>query len=963
MLVNIEGQKDTIIVNNGYRPPENMNILTRQMQIPAYKDSSDSPLGQNKRIHSVDSEIELQVETTPETCGISNGSMIISARGGTSPYTFSYTKGTYTVVQNTGNFINVAAGTYGVTVKDSDGAVASATVVVNALYDGPVAPWPAYTNPSSSTAKDGSLTYSVSGGLPPYALTLDMVHYQNSPTFTDLPAGFYFAMVTDSRGCSKATPGLWIGLKAHFGKGIEYSQMTCGNSAIIEVSIISGGTPPFEYSLDGEHYQSSGRFENNPPGIYDVHFRDSEGLLDIYRLIIFPLCNNISYSTQPASCGKADGSLKIETPAGDATYEFTIDGINYQSSPEFNGLRAGNYAFTVRDNSGKTESMIFAIEDGCPIVRAITTAENCGAENGTITAIAIQGEDPQFSLDGVNYQTAPVFENLAAGNYTLTIKDKFNNTSSVGVEVKGDCMQISSVSTVDEKCDQANGSVTAEVSGGTAPLSYSLDNLNFQNSNIFQGLSAGTYTLYVKDLTGESITSAFEIQNLAGPDISLKTTKANCQGTGGVIEISSTGGLAPFTYSVDALHFADVPVFDGLDTGKYFPAIKDANNCIVTTEVAIEAVPVPDIYLGNDTAVCNGQPLLLSLPNHSNWVIEWNDHSAEPDLEVTKGGIYFVKVTNEYGCMASDTIQISDRSVPVFSIGKDTAVCGPVNELELKPYPAVEGDYLWNTGQTTKSLLATAPGMYQLVVDNLGCKGSAQVNIVSKPVPELHLGKDTSLCTGEHLYLSVYTDGATYQWQDGTSGPGYDISVPGKYSVTVSLDGCTAAGTINVSYIPKPVFSRGGDTSICEGEKLILSPRVNTAVKYLWQNGSSSPSLEITGPGTYTLRVENSCGYFSDKITIKPGDCNLYLPNAFTPNNDAVNDVFRVIKPYAVVSFRLSVYNRYGQKVFETDDMKRGWDGRFGGEPQPAGAYVWKITIEEKDKPPYALHGIVMLLR
>lgn len=888
--------------------------------------------------------------------------MIISATGGTAPYTFSYTQGSYTTVQNTGNFIHMAAGTYEAMIEDSDGATATEIVVVNSLYDGPVAPLPTFTNPSSSTAKDGTLTYSVSGGLPPYTFTLDMVNYQDSPTFTDLPAGFYYAIITDSRGCSKPAPGLWIG-GGHFGKSIGYSQTACGNVAAIEVNIINGGTPPYEYSLDGEHYQSSGHFENNPMGAYDVYFRDSEGLTDIYRVIIFPLCNNISYSTQSATCGGTDGSLTIETQDLSLEYEFSIDGINYQSSPVFNDLRPGNYAFTVRDNSGKTTSMTFVIEEACPIVSAQSTSENCGAKDGTITAILIQGEEPQFSLDGINFQTNPLFENLAAGNYTLTIKDKFDNTSSVGVEVKGGCVQISSVSITNEKCDQKNGSVTIQVSGGTLPISFSLDNLNFQNSNIFYGLSAGTYTLYVKDMTGISIGSTFEIQNQAGPDISLKTTKANCQGADGTIEIIGTGGLAPFTYSIDSIHFTDASVFNGLDTGRYFAAIKDANNCVVKSDVVIEAVPVPDVDLGNNTSICKGQPILLSFPSVGGWTIEWNNHSTEPALEVTTEGTYFVTVTNEYGCTASDTIQISDRSVPAFSIGKDTAVCGLPGEIELKPDSAVEGVYFWNTGQTTKSISVTSPGLYQLVVSHLGCKDSAQINIVSKPIPELQLGNDTSLCTGAHLFLNVYTDGAVYQWQDGSTNPEYNVSAPGKYSVTVSLDGCTAENTINVSYIPDPMFSWIGDTSICEGDKLTLTARVNTSVKFLWQDGSQSPALEVTDPGTYTLRVENVCGYFEDKISIKPGNCHLYLPNTFTPNNDAINDVFRVIKPFTVVSFGLSVYNRFGEKVFETNDMKRGWDGRFKGELQPAGAYAWKIEIEEKNKSPYALRGIVMLLR
>jgi len=124
-----------------------------------------------------------------------------------------------------------------------------------------------------------------------------------------------------------------------------------------------------------------------------------------------------------------------------------------------------------------------------------------------------------------------------------------------------------------------------------------------------------------------------------------------------------------------------------------------------------------------------------------------------------------------------------------------------------------------------------------------------------------------------------------------------------------------------------------------------LQPQLNVPANYLWQDGSTRATLVVKDTGFYSLQASNICGSFSADILIKAGICSLMLPNAFTPNGDGINDVFRAKYFLPVKVFRLSVFNRYGEKVFETTDINKGWDGTYGGRDQPKGIYVWIVQL------------------
>jgi len=158
----------------------------------------------------------------------------------------------------------------------------------------------------------------------------------------------------------------------------------------------------------------------------------------------------------------------------------------------------------------------------------------------------------------------------------------------------------------------------------------------------------------------------------------------------------------------------------------------------------------------------------------------------------------------------------------------------------------------------------------------------------------------------------------------------------------------------------KPKPDLGPDKEICEGDSLLLTPGLFSS--YLWQNGSTDQYLAASLPGIYSVTVTENCGSATDNIIIKTKDCTPYFPNAFTPNRDGKNDQFKILNGYNLQQYELVIYNRWGQKIFQTKDPLIGWDGMLNGRLQNGGVYVWYSSFKRNDKQTN-LKGTFILIR
>ncbi len=383
--------------------------------------------------------------------------------------------------------------------------------------------------------------------------------------------------------------------------------------------------------------------------------------------------------------------------------------------------------------------------------------------------------------------------------------------------------------------------------------------------------------------------------------------------------------------------------------------------CTVSDSLQITYKDLPVAALGNDTGFCEGSSFLLSAGHPSIQNYQWQDQSTQPFFNALTAGRYSVTVTGVNGCVNYDTIQLTTHPLPVFSLGRDTTLCEG-SSLILSPQ-VTGSSYEWSTGAVNNRETILSAGEYWLKVSRQGCTYADTIKVNFKPMPYFSLGNDTTVCEGSTLPLQVNQPGATFLWQDGSSLNRLQVNRPGTYSLTVNLDNCITRDTIAVEYLSKPVLSIVKDTSICLGQSFVLTPVVNTPVTYQWHDGSNLPAFRVSDSGYYAIKIENRCGSAEQDIIVSAGICKIYMPTAFTPNGDNLNETFRVKNPFPAKQFLFKIFNRYGELIFETTDMQTGWDGRYKGQKVPSGSYAWIIFVETPDGVQDTQRGSVVVIR
>ncbi len=376
---------------------------------------------------------------------------------------------------------------------------------------------------------------------------------------------------------------------------------------------------------------------------------------------------------------------------------------------------------------------------------------------------------------------------------------------------------------------------------------------------------------------------------------------------------------------------------------------------------------VPRVDLGNDTLICANKPLVLSAGTQATGTgIVWSTGSTQTGISVTAPATYWCEATNSCG-VGRDSIRVSVLPLPVAYIGNDTSFCiGSDVILQSSPQPNGTA-YLWNTGAATTSIIVHNGGLYWLQTSNACGSTADSATVVENQLPAPGLDKRNYLCAGASRTLSATPGFGSYLWNDGNTGASITISNIGQYWVAVKdKNGCINADTVNITGIlALPANFLPADTSVCFYIPLVLQPSLNFK-NYEWSTGQVSKEIAVPGPSLYWLQVtdENGC-VGTDSIRIGSQECptGIYMPNAFTPNNDGLNDVFRVKSPIPVKQFNMIVYDRFGEKIFETNDISQGWNGTWKGVANVQGSYVWVIRYTDTNNKTQQLKGTVTLLR
>lgn len=374
------------------------------------------------------------------------------------------------------------------------------------------------------------------------------------------------------------------------------------------------------------------------------------------------------------------------------------------------------------------------------------------------------------------------------------------------------------------------------------------------------------------------------------------------------------------------------------------------NNFIVITDsFSLNVIPFANANLGPDLSICIGDFQLLNLENTLNVVYKWQDNSSLNNFLATDTGYYNVEV-NHLGCYSYDTIYIDYAPMPFVDLGNDTTICE--NTLDFLLTPQTNGtSYKWQDGSTLENYNVIDEGLYFLEVALGQCLNRDSIIIRSKE--KIKLGNDTTICEGEPLLLSVDTMYDDYSWFDGYKEPIKIANYNSEQWLNVTIDGCKIfSDTIKISVELKPILnSVFNDTLICEDEPIDLNVSGEHYESILWHNFSEDTITSIIGSGDYWVKLTNYCGFVTDtiKITTENCNCEAFIPNAFSPNRDLLNDYYSYQFNCEVFRFDHKIFDKWGKIVFESKDQKNKWDGNCNNTKCPSGIYISKFDFFYKN--------------
>jgi len=379
--------------------------------------------------------------------------------------------------------------------------------------------------------------------------------------------------------------------------------------------------------------------------------------------------------------------------------------------------------------------------------------------------------------------------------------------------------------------------------------------------------------------------------------------------------------------------------------------IRDSIAILFTSEIGTNFFP-------NDTTLCNGDSIDFDFgqPNQS---YLWSDSTTISSNTFKQEGLYWLEIS-ENGCASRDSLSLRIKEQPIINLGPDTSLCE--GELFGTSYSNLNTGYLWNTGSNDTSIAVKTTGIYWLEVLLDGCIFRDSIALQVKPIPSIDLGPDTTLCFGDTIALSQSSFTAMYLWNDSTTGVSIETFRTGNYWLDFTVNGCSTRDSIRIETFDSLGASFLPQTATLCGNGVLNYQLPLQNSNYRWQDGSLDPNYSISDTGLYFVQVSNTCGSRTDSLQVtKDCECKVSMPNAFTPNNDLINDQFIARISCELEFYAIEIYNRWGGKVFESVQQKQAWDGTINGRKPKNGVYYYVLRYKTSNENVQTLKGSLLL--
>lgn len=796
------------------------------------------------------------------TCACT-GTATVVASGGIAPYTYSWAPSGGTNATATA----LCAGSYTCTITDLVGCTQTVTVTVVGS-SGPNATLQSLSNVSCSGGINGSATVNATGGSGNYTYSW-APSGGNAATASGLSAGTYTCTITDGSGCT-TTQTVTITAPTALTSSASQTNVNCatGNDGTATV-VPSGGSGPYSYSW-APSGGNSATANALIAGTYTCTITDANGCTATQSFLLTePDPLDVTSLQSAVSCnGGADGqaSVIVSGGAGGYTYLWNPSGATTTTAT---GLTSGSYTCVITDANGCTLVEVVPVNQPTALNATSTSAPaSCAISDGT-ASVNVTGGTPAFTYSwapfGGNSSTA---NNLAAGSYTCTITDANGCTLTEVVVVTTTI--IPPVATIVSNGPTSfcqNDSLLLTASGGSG-FSWSTG----ATTSTISVTVGGTYTVIVSNNCGNDTTS-ITVTTIPNPVAVLNASGPTTFCVGDSVTLTAAGGTS-YAWSTGATTSSIVVS----SSGTYSVIVSDACGSDTAFQV-VTTTPAPTaaILASGPTTFCTGNNVTLTATGGGNYL--WSTGATTAAIVVIASGNYSVVVSNTCGSDTSvQAITVLPLPVATISASGPLSFCVGGN---VTLTAGVGGPYLWSTGSTASSIVATTAGVYSVAVSNTCGVDSAQVtvSIIPPPVATLTASGPTTICAGNNVTLTA-SGGTTYAWSNGATTSAITVNTAGTFSVIVS-NACgndTAQQVVNI--LPLPVAAVSGNTIICPGETSLLSASGGTS--YVWSTGATTGSISATG-GTYFVIAINACGSDTAQIIVQPS----IVQASFSPSPDS----------------------------------------------------------------------------
>ncbi|MFK7981796.1 MAG: lamin tail domain-containing protein [Saprospiraceae bacterium] len=758
-----------------------------------------------------------------------DGSFTVTPSGGSGGFSYAWETGASTNRTITG----LGAGNYTVTVTDDNGCSVTQAVTIEGTVTVPLTS--AVTPETCKGREDGTITLSGTGNGVTYAINNNA--FQQDNRFVDLTPGDYVVQVQDASGCGNQQ-SVTIPAGSNFNlRNSQIVQASCqgedgGGQIILRPE---GGQTPYQFSVDGSPFSDKRVYSNLKGGIYNIIVKDASGCEKTFQQEMEEGSNMVvdSLIISPAICeGVNDGAVQIllSGGSGNISYNKRIDGVLRPFfSPTFIGLSSGNHQVIIRDNEFDCRIPVnFEIPIFRTLTASIQTAPLCeSATTGSFAVIPQNGFSPyEYSLDSNAFVSDSLFQEVELKNYVVTTKDYDGCTTTDSVNfADGLSFEIVFAVPRTELCvGNEDGQITV-VANGMDSVSYSIDDINYSENNVFAGLAAGEYTIYAK--AGDCMATE-TVTILAAEAIRLEQITpqiASCEGDNdGQLTIDIAGGVAPYTYQLDQGVFQDAPVFSNLTQGVYSITVRDANQCEqVFTDIILPG-PVrldPECSVTQQVTTAGGSDGSASMiifggmpPYYVQLLDAGFNNIVSVDGVVNfdnlSAGNYIAEVRDANDCTNTCEFTIEEPQCDFsISASQTNATCfDSLNGTINLTIPAQNLPLTINWSDTTyngqQNLTGLTSGEYRVTVtDALGCVDSTAITITEPAPLNVRIETvNTTICSQDSTELVLTGMYANYTWSNEATTATTRVYETGNYQIIVEDEmGCIAMDEIAITVL------------------------------------------------------------------------------------------------------------------------------------------------------------------